>query len=119
MWVTDETASGTRESVVLSVLDLENNTKWRGANMNRIRRFRIRIRNWRMERIPEIERPACIHCRRDMYWHRGKQDWACKPCDDYHFNINAPWNDEDWDDEDYWDDDEYYDDDLDLIGLRS
>ena len=58
-----------------------------------------------MERIPEIERPACPGCKQTMYWHTGKQDWACKPCDDYHFNINAP-----WDDEDYWDDEEYYDD---------
>ena len=46
-------------------------------------KLQIKIRNWRMERIPEIERPACIHCKQDMYWNRDKQDWSCKPCDDY------------------------------------
>ena len=33
MWKTYETASGTRESVVRPVLDLENNSKWRGEMM--------------------------------------------------------------------------------------
>ena len=62
--------------------------------MNRIKRFRIRIRNWRMERIPEIERPGCQKCNRPMYWHRGKQDWACEPCDDYYWHLQQCWEEE-------------------------
>lgn len=60
----------------------------------------MKLKNWRMERIPEIERPGCPSCKHTMYWNRDRQDWACSPCDNYHFNINAP-----WDAEDYWDDD--------------
>ncbi len=63
-----------------------------------------------MERIPEIERPACNNCKRTMYWSRMKQDWTCEACDDYYFNINAPWDDEDyWDDEDNYGEDDFED----------
>lgn len=58
--------------------------------------FIIKLRNWRMERIPEIELPSCIHCKQTMYWNRDKQDWACKPCDDYNFWMQAA---EDFDDD--------------------
>jgi len=71
----------------------------------------MKIKNWRMERIPKIDRPACIHCRQDMYWNRNRQDWACKPCDDYHFNINGPHDDtDDYGYDEQWDDDYPFDD---------
>ena len=81
--------------------------------MNRIRRFRTRIRNWRMERIPEIERPACNNCKRTMYWHRGKQDWTCEACDNYYWHMYGDYDEpHDWEEGEYGDDDEeYYDDD--------
>ncbi len=59
-----------------------------------------KIRNWRMERIPKIERPSCVHCKQTMYWHTGKQDWACKPCDDYNFWME--YGDLDQDNEEYY-----------------
>jgi len=61
-----------------------------------------KLKNWYMERIPEIERPACGVCKRTMYWNRDREDWACQACDDY---------DSGWEDfqEDYWDDDDDYD----------
>ena len=67
-----------------------------------------RFKDWRMERIPEIERPACGNCKRPMYWHRGKQDWTCEACDNYYWYMDhdddqyEAWEDDYCDDGDNW-----------------
>lgn len=54
------------------------------------------------ERIPKIERPRCETCKTTMYWNKGRQDWACNPCDDYNFwMFEAPYQGFPWDDEEY------------------
>ncbi|KKK71822.1 hypothetical protein LCGC14_2910090 [marine sediment metagenome] len=77
--------------------------------MKYLQSLKLKYNNWKHERIPPLDRPACVHCRQDMYWNREDQDWACKPCDDYNFFLEYPQDYEDqWDDDDYFEDDEEY-----------
>ena len=71
----------------------------------------LKLKNWWMERIPEIERPGCPGCKQPMYWNRDKQDWACSPCDNYHFDMLGPYDDSD----DYGYDEGFADSDEDFL----
>lgn len=74
--------------------------------MNVIQAFKMKLTNWRHERIPEIERPACPNCTRTMYWHRGKQDWTCESRDNYYWHMDHGFEAQD----DYYDPGLYEDD---------
>lgn len=65
--------------------------------------LKLKVNNWRHERIPEIERPRCGVCKRTMYWHSGRQDWACKTCDAYNYWMSeAPYEEHCNEDESYY-----------------
>lgn len=72
--------------------------------------LKLKLNNWRHERIPEIERPACPNCKRTMYWHRGKQDWTCESCDNYYWHMDHGFDDHDDYDYDGHNEDEHYQD---------